>query len=589
MTRLILLLCFFVIPLLAKEKRYWVFFLDKGECEYLDLSELAKLYPVRCLERRAKVGAAFDWHDLPVSKNYITETEKCGARVHAVSRWLNGVSVYADTHSIIELARLPFVKDIRMVPGFRRGYPDVIRECSNLIVDPTYGVSYDQLVRLGIPQIHRFNFTGNGVIIGVFDTGFNIFHPVFSRMNLLATYDFIYNDTIVFDEPGIDPFGQDQHGTAVLSIIGGYAPGRYIGGAYSATFVLAKTEDVSSETPIEEDNWIRASEWAESLGVDIITSSVGYWEWYTPSDMDGRTAPISICASRLARLGVLLCNAAGNSGPSPMTIVAPADADSIISVGAIDTRDYVAIFSSRGPTADGRIKPDLVAPGMNIYIASSIDTTAYYAGSGTSFATPLLACLAGLLIQLYPYKTPMEIIDMLKRSATNSDYPNNDYGWGKPNGVIASAFYDSTTYLYFLFEGWNLVSLPVRVGSGFRFDGQIGNFYAYNGSGYTTTETPNVGIGYFVLIERDTFCLVSGERSADLSLPLRAGWNLIGGGGKRFVSKLERVIYPFSSFLPGTAYEYDPLDKRYKPVSGFAPTKGYWIFLLNEALYEPEF
>lgn len=582
-----LIAIFVILPALvgASERRHWVFFRDKGVYTKFDIARLSEGYPQECVRRRARVGVSFDESDLPVFEEYIRSVEQAGGRIHTVSKWLNAVSINASPEVLAQIETFPFVRKITPVGWFYRGSPEEPVSAMPLRVDSIYGVSYNQLKSLDIPTLHYFGYTGRGIRIGVFDTGFNLQHRCFQRVNIIAAYDFVNNDTIVHNEPGVDAESQHNHGTMVLSLIAGYEPGYFIGGAYGADFILAKTEDISSETPLEEDNWIRAGEWAESLGVDIVTSSLGYWDWYVPSQMDGRTATITVGALRLARLGVLVCTANGNSGPGPVSIVAPADADSVISVGAIDMDDSVAVFSSRGPTADGRIKPDLVAPGVYVAVALPTGPSDYLLGSGTSFATPIMASLCALILQIHPDWQPMRVIEELKRTSTFTEEPNNDYGWGKPNAIFGSAREDSATYIYFLHQGWNLVSFPVYVRDGFRFPAQIGGFYAYNGRAYEEMDTLLVvGAGYFVLMERDTVVRVSGEPFRSVSILLHRGWNLIGGDIS-YHDERRVGINPRSAIYPGSLYLYDALEKRYRPAKGTGPTRGYWVLLNGDAVY----
>ena len=247
------------------------------------------------------------------------------------------------------------------------------------------------------------------------DAGFsNLTHEAFSSMDIIAKWDFVDNDLDV---------GGHSHGTGTLSTIGGFMEGQLIGPAYGASFILARTEnDPASETPIEEDNWIAALEWADSIGVDVTSTSLGYLDFdapytsYTWEDMDGNTALITIAADHAVKLGITVVNSAGNNGYNSLhnTLNAPADGDSVITIGAVSSSGVISSFSSVGPTADGRIKPDLLAMGSSVYAASTAGTSSYAYVSGTSFSCPLAAGVCALMLQKNPSLAPMEILQLIK-------------------------------------------------------------------------------------------------------------------------------------------------------------------------------
>jgi subtilisin family serine protease len=325
------------------------------------------------------------------------------------------------------------------------------------------------LALLGVPQAERAALSGQNVWIAVFDTGFELSHPALSHIRVQATYDFINGDQDVgfaetslescFGQLGCDSsYKQLHHGTAVLSLIAGLDPesGTRIGPAPSATFFLAKTENNFSETVIEEDNWVAAMEWADSLGADIISASLGYLTFddgvgdHEPfHDLDGRTTVVARAASVAASRGILVCTAAGNNGPAQTSLVSPADADSILAVGAVDLNRGTAAFSSRGPTSDGRIKPDLVAPGVALWAANHGYSTGnlYTSFSGTSAATPLIAGLAALVLESAPHSSTETLRNALLQSADRAELLGSDLaedntrGWGIPDFCRASPGY----------------------------------------------------------------------------------------------------------------------------------------------------
>ena len=282
------------------------------------------------------------------------------------------------------------------------------------------------------------------------DAGFDRWttHEVFDSMNVIATWDFVDDDSDV--ENG--NVGAGSHGTATLSIIGGFFEGELIGPAFGADFILARTEDIYSETPIEEDNWIAALEWADSIGVDVTSTSLGYLDFdpqggppgpedYTWQDMDGNTARITIGADLAVGLGIFVVNSAGNGGlvsPPENTLGAPADGDSVLAAGGVTSSGSRWSFSSVGPTADGRIKPDLMAMSLNTYHASSSCNNCFNGnGGGTSYSCPLIAGASALILQADPSLTPMELMTVLKTYSSRSSNPDNLMGWGIINTLAS--------------------------------------------------------------------------------------------------------------------------------------------------------
>lgn len=427
----------------------WVDFSDKGNDiqKYFDNPET--VVTQKSLERRAKIldkSGLLKYSDLPVNQTYIEQLIKDGFIVKQKSKWFNAVSGYAALDVINRISQYPFVKQLDIVGIYASRKDDVEYEYSknviNKITQPegiyslNYGDSFTQLNQINVPAVHDSGYNGAGIMICVMDAGFsNLTHEVFSSMNIAATYDFGTNS------PNLTGH---SHGTATLSLIGGFKQGELIGPAYGATFLLARTEVDPGETPQEEDNWIAAMEWADSLGVDVTSTSLGYLDFdppytsYTWMDMDGNTARITIAADYAVSLGITVVNSAGNEGnnPSHNTLGAPADGDSVITIGAVTSSGTVTYFSSVGPTVDGRIKPDLMAMGSNDYIATT-SGNGYSYGSGTSYSCPLVAGVCALLLQKNPLLTPMEVLDILRSTASRSSNPDNRYGWGIINALSA--------------------------------------------------------------------------------------------------------------------------------------------------------
>lgn len=434
--------------------KIWIYFTDKrisSRQEYrLRLDEVRARFPARTLRRRAKVraeGDLFDFRDLPVNRMYIDAVISTGARHRATSRWLNAVSVEATPDQIREVARLPFVRAVNALVAYRKTYRERIERIAPsgherlrqmFDLEPfDYGPSYAQADQISVIPLHLLGYSGAGAIVCMLDTGFDRHHEALVGIDLIAEHDFINDDDNTQNEPG-DPYGQDEHGTATLSVLGGFSNGNLIGPGYGASFLLGKTEDTSGEYPQEEDWWVEGIEWADSLGADIVSSSLGYIDWYTYPDMNGDSAVTTRAADWAAQNGIVVCNCMGNEGPASGTMLAPADADSIIAVGAVDQAGVIASFSSRGPTYDGRTKPEVCARGVSAYMVYPGDSTAYASGSGTSFSTPLIGGAAALLLEIHPEWTPMQLREALLNSASQSSAPDNDYGWGIPDLFAAS-------------------------------------------------------------------------------------------------------------------------------------------------------
>ena len=427
-----------------EEIKVWVFFTDKGvltqKTYQRALKQTIESFTSRAAKRREKTMkiSPADFLDLPVHQRYVEEILKYDAHLRRKSRWLNAASFKMRVSTLQKIAVLPFVKSIKPVMAYKRK-PFIIEEKEQIFIPlrkPTlldYGPSYDQLLQLNVPAVHDLGYTGQGVLVCMMDTGYRkdhqVFRLAFQEGRVVAEYDFINDDNNTQNEPG-DPSGQDNHGTLTWSTLGGAYQGQLYGPAYDASFILAKTEDISSETPIEEDNWVVGMEWADSIGADLISSSLVYMDWYRYPDLDGNTTNITIAADIAAGRGIIVCNAMGNSGPDHGTLMAPADAESILACGAVWSDGSIASFSSRGPTFDGRTKPDICARGVYTFCAFSIDTNTYTQAHGTSLSTPLVGGCAAVLLSARPDLNPAQVREALTMTADNAITPDNDYGWG---------------------------------------------------------------------------------------------------------------------------------------------------------------
>jgi len=434
----------------APTRKVWVYFRDKGPDPRLDTAALSPRARARRALRGSTKGVTFE--DVPPAPSYVAEVASRVTRVRQQVAWLNAMSVEASADQIASIERLAFVARIDLVRGYRRRVDDEgagraqaaaaaagrspARTPAARSAAFDYGLSAGQLTQIGVPAAHEMGLHGEGVMVAVFDTGFDtLSHEAFAAMSIVDRHDFVNGDDDVAN--GRDR-GEGSHGTETLSVLGGWAPGHLIGPAFNATYILAKTEDTSSETPVEEDNWAAAAEWAEARGADVISSSLGYLTFdpgfpsYTPEDMDGQTAISTRAAERAAERGVVVVISAGNAGPSTLhnTLGAPADGRLVLAVGAVNSSGARASFSSVGPSADGRIKPDVAAQGVAVTAAAPGTASAYTSVNGTSFSCPLTAGVAALVLQARPTATVSEIEDVLRATASQAAQPDNLLGWG---------------------------------------------------------------------------------------------------------------------------------------------------------------
>jgi hypothetical protein len=382
--------------------------------------------------------------------------EAAGATVRVASRWLHAVSARAPSGVFTALSRDPGLRHLQPVGRWRQPLgPDRAAEPAPAAIDscpaqgdPTYGPSEMPYRQLHLRPLADAGITGTGVRIAILDGGFNTLSPAFAGVIVTAQRDFVFGDSVVRDEANDTP-GAQSHGTAVWSLFAGLVPGRLVGIARGASYLLAKTEDIRSETRVEEDQYVAALEWADSIGVDIVSSSLGYLDFdtgfrYPAAQLNGDVAVTTVAADSAAARGILIVTAAGNNGPGYRTIVTPGDADSVITVGAEDSLGAVTGFSSRGPTADGRLKPDLTAPGLDVCAVTGASLGRL---AGTSFATPLLAAAAALVKQLHPTIGPVALRSALRAQASRRVTPDSTSGWGRPDVSAAAVFADGVTPL----------------------------------------------------------------------------------------------------------------------------------------------
>jgi subtilisin family serine protease len=445
----------------STELAVWVFFTDKGT----HAADPGPLVSAQSLARRAAVlpaDALVDETDMPVRESYVRETVSRVVRLRQRSKWFNAVSATITPGQASSLIALPFVREVELMARSRRS-PEPGPEESQLPHQDAprsrakphtlnYGPSLGQAQMINVPPLHDAGLTGEGVTIAVFDNGFRLLeHEALTPLNIIATYDFVDGKVDVKPENPSSGFG--AHGINCLSLLAGNAPGKLIGPAFGASFILIRSENDSSETPTEEDYWVAGIEWADSIGVHVTSTSLGYLDYSPPhaswtwEDMDGQTTVITRAAALAASKGIVVVNSASNQGfnASHNTLSAPADADSILAVGSVSANGLRSGFSSVGPTTDGRIKPDVMAQGSGVTYASAAVATGYESfSSGTSFSTPQVAGVAALLLEARPGSTPADIIGALRATASNSLTPDNLVGWGTINAEAALADLNAT-------------------------------------------------------------------------------------------------------------------------------------------------
>ena len=424
-----------------EEVHAWIYFKDKGFQSQAEIVETINRFihnlDPKTKYRRAKVRGEVlaDFRDLEVYSSYIEVVLQIGVVLRTTSRWLNAVSISGPCEVLRTISKFEFVSAIRPVlAGKRRGdssysvpqpgYENPEQPNSRL----EYGPSYFQLDEINVLPAHEAGFNGQGVYVLMLDTGYIKDHEAIPNSQIVAEWDFINNDGNTQNEEG-DPENQHNHGTYTLSTLGGRLEGVLYGPAFEAEFLLAKTEDTSQEEPIEEDWYVSGLEWGEEMGADIVSSSLGYIDWYEFEDLDGQTAVTTIAVNIAIENGMIIVTAAGNSGEDG--IVAPADAFDVISCGAVDSTGTLAWFSSMGPSADGRIKPEVCARGLNTWCAiPPNDSTAYGYVSGTSLSTPLVAGACAVILSAHPDWTPRHVRQSLLLTASQFENPNNEFGWG---------------------------------------------------------------------------------------------------------------------------------------------------------------
>ena len=433
--------------ILYAQQDAWVYLADK-ENVTASIQNPITILTQNAIDRKNAHGIAIDARDVPVNESYISQLKtQPGITVLAKSKWFNAVHVRGSIDAINPLTSLSFVDHIDFADNSldtsgRMSQQTNKFQIEESLVDFTYGNTQNQVEMINIDALHALDFTGEGVIVAVLDAGFANVNTMaaFQRLrdngDLLNGYDFVTRNDDVYAYTG------NTHGTRVLSTMAGYIQDQYVGTGPDASYYLFRTEDVASENPVEESYWVEAAERADSLGVHIINSSLGYTTYdnpnysYTNADMNGMTAYISKGANIAAEKGILVVNSAGNSGNNTWQIVgAPADVSGVFSIGGVDADGNYAFFSSIGSDAQPTQKPDVVAKAFGAAVVDETDTIVN--NNGTSFSSPIIAGAVACLMQALPDLDINEIKQFIRQSSSQYDAPDNFLGYGIPDFGLA--------------------------------------------------------------------------------------------------------------------------------------------------------
>lgn len=422
---------------------YFIEFTDKKNTVY-SVSDPLKFLSSKSLSRRAKHHIAVTEQDFPVNSWYIDSLEAAGAKVLLTSRWFNSATIKVDTDTVLKrINKLTFVKSCQKVYRKSKNSTQVTGSVTRTheYDDQNYGESYRQIAMLNGQYLHQKGCKGEGILIAVIDAGFfkadslQAFKYLFDNHRILATHDFLAGNDSVYEDA--------SHGMMVLSAIAGRIPGKLLGTAPEAEFLLLRSEDASSEYLIEEDAWTSAAEYADSAGADVINSSLGYTTFDDPSmnhdysQLDGKTTRVTRAANTAFSKGIIVLNSAGNEGNKPWKYIsAPADGDSVIAVGAVDASRKRARFSSIGPASDGAVKPNVAAMGQATVVASTYDGEIINV-NGTSLSSPVMAGMTACLLGAFPAKTNREIKKVIEMSASQYAMPDDSLGYGIPDFKLA--------------------------------------------------------------------------------------------------------------------------------------------------------
>ncbi len=444
---LLFLLPSYLVAQKLSENHYWISLKDKAGNDY-SLSSPSEFLSLRTLERLARQNISLTEEDLPVSKVYTDSLKNLGLTILGSSRWFNAVIVEStDTLLLDTLDQLSFVgvfnykiprkKNIPDIPNFKKTSPSPMNIQFN---ETEYGYALPQISLVNGDALHKLGYRAADIRIAVIDGGFY-------RADVFTAFDSLRNEGRLlgymdFTNAATDFFNTSSHGMSVLSTMAANVPGEIIGTAPQASYYLLKSEIVESESPLEEAFWVLAAEWADSAGANIITSSLGYSDFdgdeldYTYEDMDGKTALCTRAAEKAFSKGMVVVVSAGNQGNKKWKyITAPSDGLNVLAIGSTDTSGIISAFSSRGPTPDNRIKPDVLAVGFRTMVVNSAGLVS--PGNGTSFAAPQIAGMIACLWEAAPEKTNLEIVQSVRRSGSFYYNPNDSAGYGIPDFLTA--------------------------------------------------------------------------------------------------------------------------------------------------------
>lgn len=454
---LVLFSVFLGLQASAQNKKYIIFFKNKGGGNPYSLSNPSEFLSAKSIQRRVHQNLPLDSTDLPVSPAYINTIKQAGALVLNPLKWINAAIIECSGEVLNQIIDFPFV-EISQPLNSKLPSSVVKKLKANGTQSLDYGSSANQNIMLGIDSMHSWGYHGEGMTIAVMDAGFQnvhthaAFNHLFQNNKILGVRDIVANDGDVYQD--------HWHGGAVLSNIAGYLPGSIIGGAYNASFFLIRTEDANTEFEVECAYWVAGLELADSIGADLVNSSLGYTTFdppgisFTYSSLNGQSFS-SKAASMAAAKGMVVLNSAGNEGNNNSWggwIAVPADAENILTVGSVGPTEQYSNFSGKGPTADGRIKPDLVAQGGSAVIADVFTASGITTNGGTSFSCPIMCGLAAGFWQAHPELNARQVMAHLKNSGSNKDNPNNLIGWGIPGFVKAHILAGARPTLSFPFD-----------------------------------------------------------------------------------------------------------------------------------------
>ncbi len=498
-TLLFIVLSGYISSFAATKYFFYVQLANKSNSPY-SISNPTEYLSARAIQRRANFNISIDSTDLPVNPAYITQIANLNVPVFNSSKWLNGLTVLVADSSIMSQVRiLPFVRWAKYTGKSETAATLTRRKSKFETQDVDYGTTATQLNQVNAGYLHNLGYTGKGVHVAVLDAGFlnantNVgFDSLRLQGRLLGTKD--------FTEKTPNIYGSDSHGSNVLSIMAGNKPGQYLGAAPHASYWLIRTEYAPTEYLCETDFWVSGIEFADSVGVDVVNSSLGYTTFedpvldFTYANMNGTVSRASRAATIASQKGIIICNSAGNEGnKSWHYISSPADAAGIVSVGAVTATGESSLFSSFGPTADRRLKPDISAMGTGTsYINTSGSITS---GSGTSYASPIMTGMFSCFLQYAKEKissyTVTSLIDAVKRSAHLYPFPTAQMGYGIPDLQEASNYFASA-----IIKPFNEKVKISTTNSQIRIDfnsNQLHDIYIYNTSGqlvYTNSAVKN--------------------------------------------------------------------------------------------------